>query len=146
VRVTAYDERCAFCRIATGEEEPPELIAKGESWMAFFPLQPATPGHTLVIPYAHLSNLWEVGPPLDAELMRAAISLGNAIRAALAPDGMNLITSAGRTAEQSVFHLHLHLVPRWDDDGFGEIWPVERTYSKSGLADTGAAIRGAYQE
>jgi histidine triad (HIT) family protein len=55
--------------------------------------------------------------------MAAAIRVGHAIDQALSPEGMNLITSAGQTAEQTVFHLHLHVVPRWQRDGFGSIWP-----------------------
>jgi histidine triad (HIT) family protein len=57
--------------------------------------------------------------------MNAVIWVGRAIQNALEPEGMNLITSSGALAEQSVFHLHLHLVPRWSNDGFGRIWPPE---------------------
>ena len=101
------------------------LCARTEDWIAFFPLNPATPGHTLVIPREHVADLWQVEPPLSNELMTAVIRVGHAIDQALKPEGMNLITSAGQTAEQTVFHLHLHVVPRWRRDGFGRIWPVE---------------------
>jgi histidine triad (HIT) family protein len=99
------------------------VVWRATSWVAFFPLNPATPGHTLVVPRGHVTDLWQLGSPLASELIDASIQIGLAIRAALEPEGLNLITSAGAAAEQSVFHLHLHLVPRWHEDGFGHIWP-----------------------
>lgn len=131
------DDDCEFCRIARGAE-PAEVVCEGRDWLAFFPLNPATPGHTLVIPKAHVVDLWHVDPTLGAELMAAVIKVGRAINAALSPDGMNLITSAGKAAEQTVFHLHLHVVPRWSKDGFGQIWPTDKRYedmSLEGIAD-----------
>lgn len=129
---------CVFCSIAQGQAEA-DVIAEADSWIAFFPLEPATPGHTLVIPRTHVRDLWHVDPTISETLLHATIHLGNAILRALNPDGMNLITSSGSAAEQTVFHLHLHLVPRWADDGFGSIWPPEGTplnsRAKEGLAD-----------
>ncbi len=134
---------CDFCRIARGEEASIELVCAGESWIAFFPLNPATPGHTLVIPREHVPDLWQVEPTQGADLMAAIIKVGRAIESALAPEGMNLITSAGETAEQTVFHLHLHLVPRWNQDGFGRIWPKEERYENAELGDVADRIRQA---
>jgi histidine triad (HIT) family protein len=141
-----YDPTCDFCSIARGETPDTEVVWEEDAWIAFFPLNPATPGHTLIIPRTHIADLWEVQPPLDTQLMRASIQLGRAIRAALDPDGLNLITSAGKTAEQTVFHLHLHLVPRWEDDGFGKIWPAEGHYTKENLEVTADRIQDAYKE
>ncbi len=73
--------------------------------------------------------------------MTAAIHVGRTIQAALAPEGMNLITSAGEIAEQTVFHLHLHLVPRWPGDGFGDIWPPAGLKNNLALKDAAAKIR-----
>src|SRR4051794_31111282 len=100
---------CDFCAIARNEDEQVEIVCEGRSWLAFFPLNPATPGHTLVIPRTHIVDLWELRPPLTGEMMEAVVRVGRAIRSALHPDGINLITSAGQTAEQTVFHLHLHV-------------------------------------
>ena len=72
---------------------------------------------------------------LAAELMRAAVVVGRAIQRALQPDGMNLISSAGSVAEQTVFHLHLHVVPRWSRDGFGAIWPRGLRYEDPALIE-----------
>lgn len=117
------DPDCAFCAIAQGESPDTIMVWEADDWVAFFPLGPATPGHTLIVPRDHVVDLWEVSPPLDTELIAASIQLGHAVRAALKPQGMNLITSSGHAAEQTVFHLHLHIVPRWHDDAFGRIWP-----------------------
>ena len=136
-------EGCAFCAIAQGTDRSVETVCEGKSWIAFFPLSPATPGHTLVIPRTHVVDLWEVEPPLDADLIAAVIRVGRAIDTALSPEGMNLITSAGRTAEQTVFHLHLHVVPRWQRDGFGRIWPIEGKFEDADLEDVAERIREA---
>jgi histidine triad (HIT) family protein len=139
------DKDCAFCRIARGEDDSVEVVAEAADWLAFFPLNPATPGHTLVIPREHVRDLWQVAPPLSDVLIRACIDLGKAIDAALDVDGMNLITSAGATAEQTVFHLHLHLVPRWEHDGFGHIWPTGHRYENSDLDDVAGSIRHVWE-
>jgi histidine triad (HIT) family protein len=75
--------------------------------------------------------------------MDAVIRVGRAINQALMPEGMNLITSAGETAEQTVFHLHLHLVPRWHRDGFGPIWPIEGKYEDADMENVASRIREA---
>jgi histidine triad (HIT) family protein len=134
----AYEDGCPFCEIARGRDSSVETICEGPAWVAFFPPEPATPGHTLIIPRSHHPDLWALDLDLGSELMAATIRLGRAIEEALSPDGMNLISSSGREAEQTVFHVHLHVVPRWHDDGFGRIWPPKRTTSqrvKEGLAE-----------
>ena len=83
------------------------------------------------------------GAAIPAALMAAVIRVGRAIDAALTPEGMNLITSAGKAAEQSVFHLHLHVVPRWHRDGFGRIWPHDDRYEDSEMGDVAGRIRAA---
>ena len=88
-------ENCAFCAIARGENRFTEVICESGDWVAFFPLNPATPGHTLVIPRFHVADLWAMEPYMGAELMTALIELGRAICSSLAPEGMNLITSSG---------------------------------------------------
>ena len=140
--LTADSDSCDFCAIARGEDRSVEVVCQGDSWMAFFPLEPATPGHTLVIPRGHVSNLWEAPTQLVAELMTGVGHVGAAIESAIHPEGMNLITSAGKAAEQSVFHLHLHVVPRWAKDGFGRIWPIEdRKYENAELENVADLIR-----
>jgi histidine triad (HIT) family protein len=135
------DQDCDFCVIARGEDPSTEIIGEGPDWIAFFPLSPATPGHTLIIPKAHVRDLWAASPALGAALVVAAIEIGRAIVEAVHPDGMNLITSAGETAEQTVFHLHLHVVPRWQRDGFGKIWPADGRFEDADLENVADLIR-----
>jgi diadenosine tetraphosphate (Ap4A) HIT family hydrolase len=134
---------CPFCAIARGEDESAEVVCEGETWIAFFPLRPSTPGHTLVIPRRHVTDMWSTDPMLASELMTAVIEVGHAIQTALTPDGMNLITSSGEEAEQTVYHLHLHVVPRYRDDGFGEIWPPKRDIPDIDLEGVADRIRDA---
>lgn len=141
---SAKDESCDFCGIARGEDDSVEIVCEGEAWVAFFPIDPATPGHTLIIPRRHVRDLWEVDDDLAGSLMAAVLRVGRAIQLALRPEGMNLITSAGSAAEQTVFHLHLHLVPRWRQDDFGKIWPIEgKRYSDERLENVADRIRAA---
>jgi histidine triad (HIT) family protein len=134
---------CDFCEIAAGRADA-EVVAEGDRWVAFFPLEPATPGHTLVIPKEHVKDLWDASLDVARDLMGAVVQVGRAINSALQPDGMNLISSAGRAAEQTVPHLHLHVVPRWSADGFGEIWPSKTPTSRAVKEDAAKQIRAAY--
>ena len=139
---------CPFCAIAAGRDAQVEIVCSSAEWVAFFPDNPATPGHTLLIPRKHVQDFWEADAALRNELFRAASKVGHAIRHAVKPEGLNLITSAGEAAEQTVFHLHLHIVPRWTDDHL-DIWPPKKAISaelKEDLADLAVAVRAACGE
>lgn len=137
-----FDQSCPFCRIVAGDETT-RLIVETETWVAFFPLAPATRGHTLVVPRLHVPNLWAADPELVGALARGARLVGRAIEMALVPEGMNLISSSGSAAEQTVLHLHLHVVPRWHGDGFGEIWPPATISEPDELEQAADSIRAA---
>lgn len=137
-----WNDGCAFCAIVAGDE-PAEIVCEGADWLAMFPISPATRGHTMVVPRVHVADLWQTDPALAQELMAACISVGEAIRTLLAPDGMNLISSAGEAAEQSVFHLHLHVVPRWDGDRIGRIWPTSTDETPEWTSEVADALREA---
>ncbi|MFI4977912.1 MAG: HIT family protein [Solirubrobacterales bacterium] len=139
------ETECDFCRIASGADQSVAVVCEGHDWVAFFPLEPATPGHTLVIPRLHVADLWEAELQLASELMEAAVQVGRAIFKALSPEGMNLITSAGAAAEQTIFHLHLHVVPRWRRDEFGPIWPTEARFEDASIDRVAERIREACQ-
>lgn len=138
-----YVDGCDFCSIASGEDFSVQIVCEGEEWVAFFPLKPATKGHTLVIPRRHVADVWELESPLSSELMSAVIRVGRAVQAAVRPEGMNLISSKGSAAEQTVFHLHLHLLPRWSKDGFDRIWPSDSPFEDAELVDVARQIREA---
>ena len=140
--MTASPDGCEFCAIVAGELDA-EVVCEGADWIAFFPHSPATTGHTLVVPRGHVADLWSLDRALAGPLMKAVILVGRAIDSALSPEGMNLISSAGQTAEQTVFHLHLHVVPRWRDDGFGTIWPPSAGHAQGELDEVAARIKAA---
>ena len=138
------EDACAFCAIARGDDAEAEVVCEEAEWVAFFPLKPATPGHTLIVPRVHVSDLWDLDRRVASELMSAVLRVGHAVRIAVRPEGMNLITSAGSAAEQTVFHLHLHVVPRWRSDGFGQIWPPkDQKYEDAELEGIADRIREA---
>lgn len=136
---------CPFCAIARGEDSSVEIVCERRAWVAFFPPEPATPGHTLVIPRVHVSDLWSADVALGAELTQAVINVGHAVQKAVSPEGMNLITSAGEAAEQSVFHVHLHVVPRWKNDEL-DIWPPKQPMQEQLRENLADAVREACLE
>lgn len=109
--------------------------------LAFFPSEPATLGHTLVVPSRHIATIWELNDELAAELAAMTLRVAHAVRAAMHPDGLNVIQSNGEAATQTVMHLHIHVVPRWTGDALGRIWPPETHYSEDQKDDAWEAIR-----
>lgn len=105
-------EPCVFCDIVA-EVEPATFVRRWGDAVAIVPLNPVTPGHVLVIPRVHVVDASE-RPHITAAAMERAASI------AVPP--FNIITSAGRAATQSVFHLHLHIVPRSENDGLALPW------------------------
>lgn len=134
---------CDFCRIARGEDESAEIVCAAADWVAFLPPTPATLGHTLVIPRSHVPDFLALDRAVGASLMDGIVRVGLAIRKALSPDGMNLISSSGQAAQQTVFHLHFHLVPRRVGDRIGNIWPPDRPIDQEVREDLAALIRDA---
>lgn len=105
---------CAFCEIAAGRA-PATIVREWDDALAIVPLGPVVDGHILVIPRQHVADFGE-SPEVTAATMRRAAEL------AQSDQPMNVITSRGREATQSVFHLHLHLVPRRENDGLALPW------------------------
>lgn len=137
-----FDPNCPFCRIAAGHEHG-AIVCATPGWLAFLPPEPATPGHTLVVPREHVADFWSLKPATAGELGRAARHVGRAILRALEPEGMNLITSAGTAAEQTVAHVHLHVLPRWADDAVAPIWPAKRAMPVEELRELAQRIAAA---
>jgi histidine triad (HIT) family protein len=109
------DPDCIFCKIVAGEI-PAQKIDEDEHTIAFMDISPWTRGHALVIPREHSRNLYEVG---DADLSHTAVAakrLARRMKERLGCDGVNLINSCEPAAWQTVFHLHMHVIPRYEDD------------------------------
>ena len=119
------DPNCIFCKIAAGEL-PATVVDEDERTIAFMDIAPATRGHALVIPREHAPDLGEVSDEdLDA-CAKAARRLGARARDRLGADGINVLNSWGPAAWQTVFHFHLHVIPRYDDDPLRLPWrPAE---------------------
>jgi histidine triad (HIT) family protein len=106
---------CLFCKIVAGEI-PAQRVGEDDHTIAFMDINPWTRGHALVIPRAHSRNLYEID---DADLERTATAakrLALRMKDRLACDGVNLINSCEPAAWQTVFHFHVHVIPRYDDD------------------------------
>lgn len=112
---------CVFCKIAAGTIPSIALYQDGET-LAFMDINPANPGHCLVIPKAHFPDLFSLAPEAFAAVGRTAIKIATAVQAALAPDGINLLQANGPGAGQSVFHFHIHVLPRRHNDGLSINW------------------------
>jgi histidine triad (HIT) family protein len=112
---------CLFCGIVAGDV-PAQIIDSDEYTVAFMDINPATRGHALVVPRAHSADLFEVS---DEDLQRTALAarrLARKMRAGLEPDGFNVLNSCGPVAWQTIFHFHLHVVPRYEDDPLKLPW------------------------
>lgn len=107
---------CLFCKIVKGEI-PSTKIFESDKTLAFLDINPLTKGHCLVMPKDHHENVFDI-PLEDLKiLITDAKQLADVLRGSLEADGINLINASGVAAEQSVFHFHIHIVPRYDDDG-----------------------------
>ena len=106
---------CIFCKIVAGEL-PAERIDEDAHTIAFMDINPWTRGHALVIPRKHARNLWEVDPADLGHTVAAAQRLAVRMRDALGAEGVNLLNSCEPAAWQTVFHLHVHVIPRYQDD------------------------------
>lgn len=121
------DQNCIFCKIANGEI-PSKSIYEDEDFKVILDLGPATRGHALILPKEHASNLFELPDETAAKAMVLAKKLGKQMVDNLKADGLNLIQNNGETAGQTVHHFHLHLIPRYQDDGQHILWePGEAT-------------------
>ncbi|MCU1509512.1 MAG: hypothetical protein JWQ12_1777 [Glaciihabitans sp.] len=134
---------CPFCEIVQLEDPDAREVFRNEHVIAFFPTEPATLGHTLVIPRKHIAGIWEIDDATATQLSRVTLKLAHAIRDAVKPEGLNLIQSNGEAATQTVNHLHIHLVPRWESDGIGRIWPRETNFSERQKDDALERVRDA---
>ena len=115
------DPDCLFCKIVAGEL-PSQVIAEDNQTIAFMDVAPATRGHLLVIPREHSANLWEIDPGDLAATARAAQGLATRVRDRLGAGGVNLINACGQLAWQTVFHFHIHVVPRYEGDPLKLPW------------------------
>lgn len=114
---------CIFCDIIRGQS-PASMVYADDQAVAFMDIQPVLAGHLLVIPRIHAASLAELDPDVGAHLFRVGMKLAAAMRrSALHCEGVNFFLADGVAAGQDVFHVHLHILPRFQGDGFGFRFP-----------------------
>ena len=136
---------CVFCEILAGRL-PSSIVSQDDSCSAFLDIQPINPGHILVIPNSHAASLAELEGAAGAALFLVARRIAEALRiSGLKCEGVNLFLADGEAAGQEVFHVHLHVVPRYKGDGFGFRFPPGYTTrpERSKLDDLSLKIKQA---
>jgi histidine triad (HIT) family protein len=124
---------CVFCKIRDGQI-PATRIYDDERTMVIMDINPINSGHCLVIPKAHAATVWDAEPVDLQAAITTARKIALSIRETLKPDGLNMLQANGPAAFQSVPHYHLHLIPRWENDGKGFDWtlvPGDRAHIQS---------------
>jgi len=133
---------CIFCRIVAGEI-PAEVVTREPQVVAFLDVQPLADGHVLVVPGAHVGCVEDLGPAEADALFRAVVRLAGPVREALGAAGTTIGVNNGEATGQTIPHVHVHIVPRWPNDGAGSVHTIFPRNVKRKLADVGAAIRKA---
>jgi histidine triad (HIT) family protein len=131
---------CTFCKIVAGDL-PATIVDEDERTIAFMDIAPATRGHALVVPRAHATDLREVPAEDLAACASSAQRLARRMRERLGADGVNLLNSCGAAAWQTVFHFHLHVIPRYRDDPLRLPWHPQPG-DPDEIAAAGAELRG----
>lgn len=132
---------CIFCKIITGEI-PSTKVFENEHVLAFLDISQVTKGHTLVIPKVHKENVYELTPDMAKSIFEVVPEIARALKKTFSPIGLNTINNNGEAAGQSVFHYHLHLIPRYGEgDGFGAVWKTHTSeYTPEDLQDMAQSI------
>jgi histidine triad (HIT) family protein len=115
------DPDCIFCKIIAGEI-PGQIVDEDDKTVAFMDINPGSRGHLLVVPRQHVRDLLEIDQEDLAATMAAAQRMASRVVERLNADGVNLLNCCGSTAWQTVFHFHVHVIPRYDDDSLRLPW------------------------
>lgn len=124
---------CIFCKIVSGEI-PSKSIYEDEDFRVILDLQPATRGHALILPKEHADNLYQLSDEVAAKVLVLAKKLATSMTKKLGCDGFNLVQNNGEAAGQTVMHFHMHLIPRYRQDGQTINW-IPREMSAEELAE-----------
>ncbi|NLP49946.1 HIT family protein [Bacillus sp. RO1] len=132
---------CIFCKIIDGDI-PASKVYEDEHVLAFLDISQVTKGHTLVIPKVHKENIYELTPEIAEKLFKVVPKIANSIKEQFEPIGLNLLNNNGEAAGQSVFHYHLHIIPRYGKgDGFGAVWKSNQSdYTTQQLQEIASKI------
>ena len=117
------DDNCIFCKIANGEI-PSATIYEDEDFRAILDLGPASKGHALLLPKEHYADLFALPDETAEKVLPVAKKIVSRMKDVLGCDGYNLVQNNGECAGQTVFHFHMHMIPRYEDDGVGIGWKM----------------------
>lgn len=136
-------DTCIFCAIVGGEA-PGHIVHEDEHTVAFLDINPITRGHTLVVPRRHADDMWDVDVDDASHVMAASWQVAHLVRDRLGAEGINLFQATRPVAWQEVDHLHVHVLPRYADDGLAPP-PWNRTWGadRGDLAEVAEELRGA---
>ena len=132
---------CVFCKIADGQI-PASTVYEDEDCVAFMDIGQVNPGHVLVAAKRHAQDLYALDDAQAAAVARGVARVARAIRAAFAPEGLSVYQANGAAAGQTVFHYHVHLVPRFANDAMRFTWPVQNP-PREALEEHAVRIRAA---
>ena len=132
---------CVFCRIVA-KEIPANIVCEDEHTLAFMDLGQVNPGHVLVATKAHVENVFGLNDIQAGAVFRTTANVARASRAAFKAPGMNLFQANGKVGLQTVFHFHMHVLPRWEDDGMSLAWPAKNPPRET-LQAYGEKVRAA---
>ena len=117
------DENCIFCKLANGEI-PTATLYEDEDFRVILDASPASKGHALILPKEHYRNLYDIDEELAAKAMVLAKKMVGRLTDVLECDGYNIVQNNEEAAGQSVFHFHMHMIPRYQNDGVGIGWKL----------------------
>ncbi|WP_124068350.1 HIT family protein [Clostridium sp. E02] len=135
------EDNCIFCKIANGEI-PSETLYEDDTFRVILDLGPASKGHALILPKQHYKDICDLDGKVASNVLLLASKIGGAMKKTLGCAGFNVVQNNGKEAGQTVFHFHVHLIPRYEDGPEMVSW-VPGKVSPEELSQTGAAIKSA---
>jgi histidine triad (HIT) family protein len=130
---------CVFCRIVA-KQIPASVVYEDGETLAFMDLGQVNPGHVLVAAKGHAENVYALDDVQAAAVFRTAVKVARSVRDAFSPQGLSIYQANGSAAGQTVFHFHMHVVPRYENDGMNLTWPVKNP-PRDQLEEAAAKIR-----
>ncbi|MBM3897735.1 MAG: HIT family protein [Thaumarchaeota archaeon] len=136
------ESECIFCKIVEGKV-PSAMVWQDDDYACFLDKYPMNPGHALVVPKKHYPFLLDMTLPAVGKLFEHTAMIMYAICKVLKPDGVNIGQSNGEVASQTVFHVHVHIIPRFKGDSEGSFWPERKKFTLDRLNDLAEQIAKA---
>jgi len=134
------DDNCIFCKLANGKI-PSASIYEDDDFKVILDAAPASRGHSIILPKTHAANIFELPDSYCGKIFKVAKKCGAAIKEAFGYDGLNVLQNNGEAAGQTVFHLHVHLIPRNMDDGITIKYVPQRDTDDTTIQETADKIK-----